>query len=153
MPPESPAQGRDLMPSGPAGDRLVCWRLIGANNRELGRGARPYWRVQETYQAVHQAQVTLDRTATRFWTNDVGRWFWTLSLDDDQIVTSSRGYTRQRECAFSATQFRQIFPQAKPVAPHLLTAASTSGGQVILPSIPIAPRPRPVVGPTREVTT
>jgi hypothetical protein len=153
MPPGSPVPGRDPDPSGSADDRMVGWRVIGANNRELGRGARPYWLVQEAYQAIHEAQVAIDRMTTRFWTNDAGQWFWNVSLDDEQIATSSRGYTRQRECVFSAAQFRRLLPGAKTAAPHIAAPRATVGGQVILPSIVVAPRPRPVVGPTREVTT
>ena len=90
--------GKDPAASRRAGAGLVGWRVIGANNRELGRGAGPFWQVDQAYQAADDAQAALERTVTRFWADDLRGWFWNVSLDGEQLAVSGRGYRRQREC-------------------------------------------------------
>jgi hypothetical protein len=109
--------------------------VIGANNRELGRGSRPSWRADEAYQAAREAQVALDLAVTRYWVDDIGRWFWNVSLAGEPIAVSSRGYRRQRECVYNVEQFREQFPAAQRVASHVLRPASTSRGLVVIPSV------------------
>jgi len=142
-----PSRGRDRPESKEMGAGLVGWRVLGANNRELGRSAEPFWRADEAYQAVHEAQAVLERTVTRFWADDLGEWFWNISLDGEPLVVSSRGYRRQRECIYSIEQFREHFPTAKVVASHVLRPASPNRGSLVLPS------DLSVAGRNREVTT
>jgi hypothetical protein len=148
-----PSRGRDWAESRKIGAGLVGWRVLGANNRELGRSAGPFWRVDQAYQAVHEAQAVLERTVTRFWADDLGEWFWNISLDGEQLAVSSRGYRRQRECNYSIEQFREHFPTARVVASHVLRPPSTSCGSLVLPSVLVASPPGFVVGgPNIEVT-
>lgn len=84
----------------------VAWRLTGANHRELGRSSRVFAdlaaaRADAT--ALHeriadaQAQIlTVPHTTT---------WGWRLHLDDVAVATSSRGYTRHRECTYNVSAF------------------------------------------------
>jgi hypothetical protein len=150
---EQPPRGRGWAESRKIGAGLVGWRVLGANNRELGRSAGPFRRVDEAYQAVHEAQAVLERTVIRFWADDLGEWFWNISIDGEQLAVSSRGYRRQRECIYSIEQFREHFPTAKVVAPHVLRPPSTSCGSPVLPSVLVASPPWfAVAGPDFEVT-
>jgi hypothetical protein len=148
------AQGRDWAESRKIGAGLVGWRVLGANNRELGRSAGPFWQVEEAYQAAHEAQAVLKGTVTRFWADDLGAWFWNIDLDGEELAVSGRGYRRQRECIYSIELFREHFPTAKVVASHVLRPASTNRGSLVLPSDLVAPRPgSTVAGRNREETT
>jgi hypothetical protein len=91
---------------------VVGWRVIGANNRELGRGARPSRGVDEALQAVQRAQLTIGGQVGRVAMIACGGWLWRLSLDEDTVAVSGRGYHRQRECEYSLEQFRAFFPTA-----------------------------------------
>jgi hypothetical protein len=147
---EPRSRARSQGPSRPLGSGLVGWRVIGANNRELGRGAQPSWRVDEAYQSVQAAQMALDRTVTRFSTDPIAGWSWHISLDGEEIAFSSRAYRRQRECVYSVEQFRERFPTAKLVASLALRSRSTSRGPMTLPSLVAGGLV--VTGPTCEVT-
>jgi len=145
--------GRGRAESRKTGAGLVGWRVLGANNRELGRSAGPFWRADEAYQAVHEAQAVLERTVTRFWADDLGEWFWNISLDGEQLAVSSRGYRRQRECIYSIEQFREHFPIAKVVVLHVLSPAPMNRGSLVLPSVLVASPPGfAVAGSDKEVT-
>ena len=160
-----PRQGKDQAPSRRLGPGLVGWRVLGANNRELGRGSRPSWRADEAYQAAREAQAALDLAVTRYWVDAVGMWFWNVSLAGEPIAVSSRGYRRQRECVYNVEQFREQFPAAQRVASHALGPVSTSRRLIVLPPVipPVAAALEPAVAaalfepavavPTREVTT
>jgi hypothetical protein len=148
-----PPGGRGWAESRKIGAGLVGWRVLGANNRELGRGAVPFWGVDEAYQAVHEAQTVVERTVTRFWADELGGWFWNISLDGEQLAVSSRGYRRQRECIYSMEQFREHFPNARVAASHSLRPPSTSCGSLALPSVLVTLPPGfAVAGPNPEVT-
>lgn len=84
----------------------VAWRLTGANHRELGRSARVFTDLTAARRdatALHgriveaQAQIlTVPHTGT---------WGWRLRLDDVPVATSSRGYSRHRECTYNVSAF------------------------------------------------
>jgi hypothetical protein len=129
------AQGRAWAESKKIGTGLVGWRVLGANNRELGRSAGPFWQVEEAYQAAHEAQAVLKGTVTRFWADDLGAWFWNIDLDGEELAVSGRGYRRQRECIYSIEQFREHFPTARAVAAEALRPPLTSLESPVLPSV------------------
>jgi hypothetical protein len=112
-----PPRGRTEVAVRPADKGLVGWRLVGANNRELGRSASPAGNVQEAYQAVHVAKATFGEQASGVLPHAGGSWSWHLSLDGDRVAVSSRSYLRQRECGYSLEHFRAVFPTAEVVAP------------------------------------
>jgi hypothetical protein len=146
-------RGRGWAESRRNGAGLVGWRVLGANNRELGRSAVPFWLADEAYQAVHVVQTVLERTVSRFWADDIGEWFWSISLDGGQLAVSSRGYRRQRECLYSIEQFREHLPNARVVASQVLRPSSAEYGSLVLPSVPGAGRPASTVARrNREVT-
>ena len=147
------AQGRDWAESRKIGAGLVGWRVLGANNRELGRSAGPFWQVEEAYQAAHEAQAVLKGTVTRFWADDLGAWFWNIDLDGEELAVSGRGYRRQRECIYSIEQFREHFPTARVVQSHVLRPAPKSRGSLIFPFVLVASPPGLAVAvPDFEVT-
>lgn len=118
------------------GAGAIGWRVIGANNRELGRGALPAGSVDEACQAVRAAQLTFDRQMSRVLLDAGAFWSWHMSLDGHPVTVSSRGYHRQRECDYSLEQFRAQFPTAEVVRRPAHRSASTRRGLLTLPPLP-----------------
>jgi hypothetical protein len=92
----------DLDPDG----SWVSWRLTGANHRELGRSSRVF---PDLTRARADAATLSERIAqtqpTILTVPHTGTWGWRLSLDDVGVATSSRGYSRHRECTYNVSAF------------------------------------------------
>ncbi len=99
------------------GNGLVGWRALGANNRELGRAAAGLASTAAALDAVEVAQTGLAAGITRIVHHAGVGWSWRILLDDEWLVSSSRRYQRQRECAYSLAQFSEWFPTAVVVLP------------------------------------
>ena len=89
----------------------VGWRLLGANNRELGRssGAFPdaevalasIARLREISE-VAEAHIVHDPSS--------GLWEWHLYDDGVAVSNSGRGFRHERECRYNLEQFRTCAP-------------------------------------------
>jgi len=92
----------------------VGWRLLGPNNRELGRSAIAYEDAEAALVAVdnvrHLARVGVahivhESTATP--------WVWQLQDESGLVVANSgRGFRHERECRYNLDQFRSAAPTA-----------------------------------------
>jgi hypothetical protein len=120
--------------SPPRGGALIGWRAIGANNRELGRGAHPSRSVDEACQALQAARLTFGRQVARVTLDAEAGWSWHISLDAEPLAVSARRYHRQRECEYSLEQFRAQFPSAEVVTPSSKTSRlMRRGAQTVAP--------------------
>jgi hypothetical protein len=84
----------------------VAWRLTGANHRELGRSSRVFPDLDEARDhatALHDRAV--EAQAKILTVPHTGTWGWRLTLDDLAVATSSRGYSRHRECVYNVSAF------------------------------------------------
>lgn len=82
------------------------WRLIGANNRELGRSPVTYGGLAEARgmaTAVRSRAIELSHTFTNNETD--GSWIWLATLGAMTVAVSGRTYLRQRECHYNYQQF------------------------------------------------
>lgn len=90
---------------------LVGWRLVGGNNRELGRSVT----VAEADVVLEQVENLLaaphDLTFTALTVRD-HQWVWRGRWQGTEVAASSRAYHRQREATYSAGQFRQALVEA-----------------------------------------
>ncbi len=92
----------------------VGWRLLGPNNRELGRAALAYPDAEAALVAVDAvrhlaragaAHIVHESTATP--------WVWHLQDETGLVVaTSGRGFRHERECRYNLDQFREAAPTA-----------------------------------------
>lgn len=91
----------------------VAWRLVGANNRELGRSPVTYIDLTDCSESVAalrrsvagaQVVVVVDPST--------GCWFWRLDSGGQPIAAAGRSYQRQRECLYSLEQFQHAVPTA-----------------------------------------
>src|SRR5215467_5183199 len=91
-----------------------CWRLMGANNRELGRSALSY----PSYPGARRAVRYLQQHANRLVRTTVidpatGRWGWRLDLDDKAVAVSGRWYERDHDSRLGMDKFVDLIPDAE----------------------------------------
>lgn len=127
------------------GSGLVGWRALGANNRELGRAAQPAIGLEAAIEAVHAVQADLAQAVTRTVREAGVGWSWRILVDGEWVVTSSRRYQRQRECAYSLEQFLEWFPVAAVVLPppRLLLVSDEPMSARVLDLTRLEPSPKP----------
>ena len=109
------------------GTSAVAWRLVSANNRELGRSAVYHWGADACVRAVSDLVRSLDEVQTRLSRNPVtGLWAWVLTQDGEPVAMSGRGYRRESEVRDCLDNFRITAPiaQVNPVAQHAVRGIS-----------------------------
>lgn len=92
----------------------VGWRLLGANNRELGRAALAYPDAESALAAVQDVRLlAVESGAHIVHDPTTGFWAWhLLGAEDVVVATSGRGFRHERECRYNLEQFRDIAPSA-----------------------------------------
>ncbi|MEV7523386.1 hypothetical protein [Streptomyces sp. NPDC091371] len=112
-----------------AGDApdAVTWRLVGANNHELGRSPRVHSSLAACCASVERLRAEAERvtalvamspgsTATAPGNgngNGIGAWTWQLVLDDTCVAVAVRTFRRQRECRHSLQLFLAAVTEAQ----------------------------------------
>ena len=118
----------------------VAWRLLGPNNRELGRSARAYADAEQAHQSIELIRRAAHAAAASVHhRTDTGLWVWSMHDDRDVLVTSGRGFRHERECRANLEHFREAAP----------TATLTPGSP---PSEFPWQRSAPVISPSQVVT-
>jgi len=85
----------------------VGWRLLGGNNRELGRSAVVYPDLAACRAAVERLQAQEEAAEVAVAAEPAsGQWWWRLDLAGRAVAVSARSYHRQRECLYNLRQFR-----------------------------------------------
>ena len=96
----------------------VGWRLLGPNNRELGRSAGPYGDAERALAAIARARETVHSGAAHVLQHrDTALWAWQLEDSGVVTATSGRGFRHEQECRYNLEQFRAAAPTA-PVSHH-----------------------------------
>jgi len=90
------------------------WRLLGANNRELGRGSNASKSLDDCADEVSMlaAQCGLIVFANRRARSNDG-WTWNGALDRREVVHSSRSFRRERECVYNVEAFTEALAYAE----------------------------------------
>jgi hypothetical protein len=104
-------------------ETYTAWRLLSANNRELGRGLTSFRDEESCRQAVLRLRENVERAvAVTCREQPTSMWRWRLELDDQPVALSARSYRRQRECLYNLGQFRAGVLGMDPaqVIPHLV---------------------------------
>lgn len=81
------------------------WRMLGGNNRELGRGATVHVSERECLSAMARVQADAARSTSFIGLRPTGLWWWQLELDGARVAVAGRSYQRQRECRYNLEQF------------------------------------------------
>ena len=99
--------------SGGVGGGGVGWRLLGANNRELGRSALSYADAEAALASIGRVRA-LVASGDAHIIHDRGTGLWAWHLDDAGalVANSGRGFRHERECRYNLEQFREAAPSA-----------------------------------------
>lgn len=113
------------------GAATVGWRLLGGNNRELGRSAQVH-STHTILAEIDRVQSAAERLSIVVSKSQTGKWYWTASADGRRLAMSARTYGRQRECRYNAEQFLRALPIAAPPRPSSTTERTRdSAGAVV----------------------
>lgn len=122
--------------AGGAAAEAVTWRLVGANNHELGRSPQIHSSLAACCAAVERLRTQAERvtalvvmspvasagtatghtTATSTSTSTgigIGAWTWQLTLDEHCVAVAVRTFRRQRECRHSLQLFLTAAAEAQ----------------------------------------
>jgi hypothetical protein len=89
------------------------WRLIGANNRELGRSARSYGSYPVARGAVRHLQDHAGELVPQTFIDPAtGRWWWRLELHNSAVAISGRWYERDHDSRAGMARFVTLIPAA-----------------------------------------
>jgi hypothetical protein len=93
----------------------VGWRLLGSNNRELGRSAGHYQDAEAALESIERIRALAPTGEAHIvHSASAGHWVWQLCDGDSlNVAASGRGFRHERECRYNLEQFRE----AAPVAP------------------------------------
>jgi hypothetical protein len=97
-----------------AGDSRVTWRLLGANNRELGRSPAWYPDLDSCREAVRVLKREIGAVTPAIASAGVsaGAWSWRLAVGGRPVAVAGRPYHRHRECAYNLSHFVAAVPTA-----------------------------------------
>ncbi len=91
----------------------TAWRLIGGNNRELGRSSCTYPDVAACREAVAFLREHIDEAKSLLAiSNDTGLWTWRLDIGNLWMAVAGRSYQRRRECQYNVARFVAEVPTA-----------------------------------------
>jgi hypothetical protein len=99
--------------SGVVGGGGVGWRLLGSNNRELGRSALSYADAEAALAAIGRVRVLATHGEAHIVHDpSSGHWAWHLEDGGPLVANSGRGFRHERECRYNLEQFRHEAPTA-----------------------------------------
>lgn len=105
----------------------VAWRLVGANNRELGRSGETFADITDCRAAIARTCAQLTSCPPGMMADpSTGSWYWRLDVGPETLAVSGRAYQRQRECSYSFGQFLIAAPGAARALRSLVDVASTT---------------------------
>lgn len=113
----------------------VAWRLLAANNRELGRGYGVHRDHPACRRAILQLQRDIDRVDAVPRADTSGRWIWQASVRGLVVAVSARPYLREREAWSNLSQFVNAVPIA-PVTEAVRPLTRRSGRGYATPPMP-----------------
>lgn len=95
-------------------EKPVGWRLVGANNRELGRSAEVFAGLAECQAAVTRLREKAAGARVLLTMPDAaGSWTWRLEIEGRAVAVAGRRYLRHRECQYNLSQFLAAVPVAQ----------------------------------------
>ena len=117
------AQGEDGQP---APSTWSAWRLIGSNNRELGRSFSVFANLPACHRSLGRMRAGAARLEPSVAIDpETSTWGWRLALDDHAVAASGRSYRRHRECLYNLDKFLAALPVAVLAMPgHVVDLAS-----------------------------
>lgn len=128
---------QDTRPTG-RGDLLV-WRLLGANNRELGRSAEQFASTEASLVSIeHLGALIRGPSTPRIALSSTGgagfAWWWMVADGDVRMASSARVFSRQRECLANYEHFASAAASAALPEEPLIVAGAPIGWTLTVPA-------------------
>jgi hypothetical protein len=89
----------------PALSNEVWWRLLSANNRDLGRSVSSHPDTDACIASLNALLLGLDTLEPLVRRRHSTEWRWQLCADGDPVIDGAHGYDRQIRCEQAARQF------------------------------------------------
>jgi hypothetical protein len=99
----------------------VRWRLLSANNREIGRGVDEYPDAESCRVGVKVLQSIVDELDGIVRRTSSHEWAWQLRQDGQPIALSGRGFDRLIRCEQGLAQFLRSLRDAH-IGPTLMVS-------------------------------
>lgn len=100
----------------------VRWRLLGGNNRQLGRSALDHEDVPDCLAALGNLVSALSELSGRVDRQPPNLWVWRLAHDGREVAVSAHPYDRQIRSQHGMTQFLARAAVARIDAAVMVTA-------------------------------
>jgi hypothetical protein len=94
-------------------DAGVRWRLLSANNRDMGRGAAEYIDEEACILGIKLLMAGIGGLVTALHRAPDNRWAFKLMAGDQVMVTSAHAFDRRNRCEVAAARFVQLAPGAE----------------------------------------
>ncbi|MBT2540906.1 hypothetical protein J7E99_09355 [Streptomyces sp. ISL-44] len=101
----------------------MTWRLVGANNHELGRSPHVHHSLGACCAAVERLRARAEQVTALVVMSPgagggagTGAWTWQLTLDEHCVAVAVRTFRRQRECRHSLQLFLSAAAEAQVAA-------------------------------------
>lgn len=99
--------------AGPGSASLPAWRLVGGNNRVLGRAPESFVDFETGFAAILFLRARIaDALPVLGVAPDTGGRTWRLEIDDVVVARSARTYLRGRENLYNLAHFLDSVPLA-----------------------------------------
>ncbi|MBV9593888.1 MAG: hypothetical protein JO147_08875 [Actinobacteria bacterium] len=130
----------------------VHWRLLSANNRDLGRGVVGYRDPESCLLSIKLIVISLDGLEMQVRRRESSEWRWTLGTDGEAIVVGAHGYDRQVRCHQAVRQFLDCASTAS-VSPAVVVSGARRWGTAssALAAAPV--RTRPIASARLDIST
>jgi hypothetical protein len=89
------------------------WRLLSANNREIGRGVAEFADEEACRLAVKHLQNGIEELESSVRRAASSEWTWELTAAGEPAVRSGHSFARQIRCEQGLLQFRHHVVEAK----------------------------------------
>jgi hypothetical protein len=110
------------------------WRLLGANNRELGRGSNAAKSIDH---CAYEASALSDQCASIEYLHrrDQGNdgWTWNGTVNRGEIVHSSRSFRRERESRYNVDAFAEALATAEVRVPDDISRLPQVSSSLFVP--------------------
>jgi hypothetical protein len=90
----------------------VRWRLLGGNNRELGRGMLAYPDAEACRAGLAKTIAELDKLVAAVMRVDHSHWGWRLRAGTLDVVGSGHPFDRRPRCEEACARFVELAPRA-----------------------------------------
>src|ERR1700722_11833502 len=113
------------------------WRLLSANNRELGRSFLSHPNAESCLLAIKELLLVIDELVTQIRRREENLWQWLLVADDGPVAISGHAYDRQIRSQEAASRFRDHARSARVGETVMLTTTrrwvrNQSGGEPLV---------------------